>query len=438
MTTPLSSSSAASANGQGTAPLPDAAARRLPRATASSGGDPSGPARPDGRFPLAGLVVLSVAVFLSITAETLPMGLLPQMSADLAVTESQVGLLVTVFAFTVVVTATPVMALTSRVARRRLLLAVVVVLGLANGVTALLPDYGWIVAVRVLGGMAHGVFWSLVAAYAARLVTPERIGTAVSITLAGGSMAFVAGVPVATFAGQLVGWRWVFAVIGVLLLACAVLIVLVLPPVAATPRAATDTAGDRGAPRDRTLLPVLVLCAGVAAAIVGHYVLYTYIVPFLTAELGVPDSQISLWLLGYGVAGLLGLALSGTVLARRPLRGIVVVAAAMALGLVVLATGLGGTLGTVLAFGLWAVGFGALPPMLQTRMLTTSSDAMRDIASAFYTSAFNIGIGGGALVGSLILAGGGLAALPWSYLLLLLIGVGCVVVSAVLAARRRA
>src|SRR6478609_11822755 len=120
--------------------------------------------RTPSAFPWVGLIVLAGAVFLSVTSEMIPTGLLPDMSASLGVSEAQIGLLVTVFAFTVVVTSTPLTALTKRWPRHGLLIGILVVLGISNALTAIAPDYAFVVGSRVLGGVPHGMFWWIVGA----------------------------------------------------------------------------------------------------------------------------------------------------------------------------------------------------------------------------------------------------------------------------------
>ena len=189
------------------------------------------PARIAPKFPWTGLIALATATFLSVTSEMIPTGLLPDMSASLGVSEAQIGLLVTVFAFTVVVTSAPLTALTRRWPRHGLLIGILVVLGISNALTAIAPDYAFVVGSRVLGGVAHGMFWSIVGAYAGHLVPKEQIGRAVSITLGGGTLAFVLGVPLGTFAGHVFGWRLSFGLLAALMMVGALVIWKFLPAV---------------------------------------------------------------------------------------------------------------------------------------------------------------------------------------------------------------
>ncbi|MDO9590070.1 MAG: MFS transporter, partial [Microcella sp.] len=120
----------------------------------------------DRPFPWVGLITLAIAIFVLVTSEFLPTGLLPVMASDLAVTESQIGLLITIFAGTVVLTTAPLAALTRRYPRKSLLLIVLVVFSLANVLAAIAPSYEMLVGARILGGLAHGLFWAVAGAYA--------------------------------------------------------------------------------------------------------------------------------------------------------------------------------------------------------------------------------------------------------------------------------
>jgi len=380
------------------------------------------------KFPWVGLLALAAAVFLSVTSEMIPTGLLPDMSASLGVSEAQVGLLVTVFAFTVVVTSTPLTALTRRWPRHGMIVGVLVVLGLSNLLTAFSPDYIWVVASRIIGGVAHGMFWSIVGAYAGHLVPKEQIGRAVSITLGGGTLAFVFGVPLGTFAGHLFGWRLSFGILAGLMFVGALLVWRFLPAVERD----EDAAGrrDRSIPRpkDRTIPTVIMVCLIAAVTMIGHYSFYTFVVPFLTGPMGIAPGDVGGLLFIYGIAGAIGLVLAGSVLGPRPQFGLLLALVVTGVAVAGLAAFAGQPVLALIAFVIWGLAFGALPPLLQTRLLHTSSPAFRDTASALYTTSFNIGIGGGALLGSLIFDAGGLMLLPIVYIVLLAVSLVLVLV----------
>jgi len=389
-------------------------------------------------FPYLGLGMLAVAIFLNVTIEMIPTGLLPEMSADLGVSEALVGLLVTVFAFTVVLTSTTLVALTRRLPRHALVVGVLAVFALSCLSTALAPTYPLVVASRVFGGLAHGVFWAVVGAYSSYLVPREQLGRAVAITLGGGSLAFVLGVPLGTALGQWLGWRAAFGGLAALVAVGALLIWRFLPRVDHLAAADAPETSAAGGGRGRSVGGVVLLCTITGVIMIGQYTFYTYVAPYFSREAGLGDAAISPLLFAYGVAGAVGLAIVGAYLGSRPRIGLVVSLAATIVAIGLLTAFPHVPVVSVSAFALWGLALGGLPALLQTRLLHVAPVRMRDTASAFFTTAFNVGIGGGALVGAIVLETLGLRAIPAVYLGILVLALAVVLVSDALSARRRA
>ncbi|MRG61078.1 MFS transporter [Agromyces sp. CFH 90414] len=382
-------------------------------------------------MPWAALIALASAVFLSITIELLPTGLLPEMGEGLAVPEALIGLTVSVFAFTVVLTSTTLVAATSRIPRRGLIVTVLVVLGVSTALSALAMEYWMLIAARVFGGLAHGVFWAIVAATASRLVPERHIGRAIAVVLGGGTLAMIAGVPATTVLGQAFGWRVAFGAVAALTLAGAVAVRLLLPR--AEPGAEPTIARYR--PRDPGFATVVLLCVVTAVTMLGQYAVTTYVAPLVTDVIGLPASAVGPLLFVSGLAGAAGLIAAGSPIARNATAAMrtALLVAAGALTVIGLAIS---PVVSVVAFAVWGLAFGAIPPLLQTRLLRTAPAAYRDAASALYTTAFNVGIGGGALVGSVVFGTLGVAALPWGYAVVLVVAALLVVLGATRAAAR--
>ena len=355
---------------------------------------------PDTRstFPWVGLLVLAGAIFVSVTSEFLPTGLLPDMARELDVSASQIGLLVTIFAATVVVSTTPLAALTRNVSRKGLVIAVLIVIAIAGVLAAIAPNYGVLVGARVLGGLAHGLFWAVVGAYAAHLVPKHQIGRAVAITSGGGTAAFVLGVPLGTALGHAFGWRLAFASLAVVILVLAVLVARFLP---AVDHRVTLATGEIPLParKDRSLSAVIALMAVVIVMMLGHNLFYTYIAPWLIGVPGFDESAVAPLLFLYGGAGAVGLALAGVVADRYPRNGFIATAAVVAVPVLALVLFGHNQVVVIAAMVVWGIAFGGLPAMIQTRVLHTASARVRDLAAALFTTSFNIAIGGGALVG---------------------------------------
>ncbi len=400
-------------------------------------------------FPYLGLFMVAFAIFLSVTIEMLPTGLLSSMSSELGVAESLIGLTVSVFAFTVVFTSAPLAHLTRRVDRHRLVIVVLLVLAASTVMTALSPTYPVLVVSRVIGGVAHGIFWTVIGAYSAYLVPKEQIGRAVSISLGGGSLAFVLGVPLGTALGQLVGWRASFGVLAALTLIGTFFIWKFLPKVslpaqtASVPTVSTGTGGLAAltdattAPRrEQSALAVAFVCIITAVLMIGQYTFYTYVEPFLTRQMGLDAVAVGPALFGYGAAGAVALVIVAVWFSARPRTGLMV--AMIVLFIAVAALGLWPAVFPVaiVAFVIWGLSMGMLPPLLNTRVLHAAPARIRDTSSAFYTTAFNMGIGGGALAGSIALERFGLGSLPFIYLALLATAMVLVLVTdAVLGSR---
>jgi DHA1 family inner membrane transport protein len=390
---------------------------------------------PGARFPTLGLLTLAGAVFVSITGEFLPTGLLPDMAEGLGVSVSQAGLLVTVFAATVVLATTPLAVLTRDISRKTLVFWVLLVNALATLLAAIAPTYEVLLGARVLAGLAHGLFWAVVGSYAAHLVAPALLARAIAITNAGGSAAFVLGVPVGTALGHALGWRLGFTAIAVAMVILAVLVLRLLPPV---DHSVPVTTGEIPLPtrRDPTLPVVLVLCITVVLLIVGQNTFYTYIAPYLADGAGFGSEAIGPILFLYGGAGAVGLLLAGVTGSRYPIGSIAVAGALCAACILVLGIAPGLPTAVVVGVVAWGVAFGALPPLLHTRNMRLASPRLRDLASAWMTTAFNAGIGGGALVGALLLPLVGVAHLPWTAAAIMVAGLGVVAVSALNSRRK--
>lgn len=386
-------------------------------------------------FPWAGLLTLSALIFTSVTSEFLPTGLLPDISAELNVSESQVGLLVTVFAGTVVLSAAPLSVLTRRYSRKSLVIVVLIVFALANVLAALAPNYELLIGARVIGGLAHGLFWAVVGAYSAHLVPKHQLGRAIAITGGGGTAAFVLGVPLGTAIGHAVGWRLAFGVIAAIIVILTLVTAKLLPAVS---HGVVLSTGEIPIPmrKDRTVPAVISVGVILILIAFGHNLFYTYIAPFLIGPVGFDPGSVAGVLFLYGAAGAIGLILAGTLGDRFP-QLTLIAAVALVMTAVLVIGAYPTTTGVVLvAIFLWGMGFGALPSLMQTRMMHTASLRVRDAAAAYFTTSFNLAIGGGALVGGVLLDGWGIGVLPFVDVAITVIGFTLIVVVAVWLRRK--
>lgn len=347
------------------------------------------------------LAALSSACFTSVTSENLPVALLPQLASGLDVPESAIGLLMTGYAVVVAVTVVPLVTATARVDRRTTALVTVAAIAVSNLLLAVAPDYRVAVVARLVSALGHGVFWSVVAAMAARLLGPDRAGRATAVVFAGNSLAFLLGLPLGSWLGATIGWRpTILAVAGVAALAAALIRVTVDPMPAR--RSTAPMSEVRQVVTDRSL--VLVNLATVVV-VTGHFAAFTYITAIIADHVGLTGSATSGLLLAHGAAGLLGLVLIGRHVDRRPRSTALVVTAGLAACMVVLLVS-GSPFLAGAAVVLWAVPAGGIGVVLQAAVLRASDRP--DLASAVYIVAFQVGIALGAWVGGVFLDRGAL------------------------------
>ena len=365
-----------------------------------------------GGFPFFRLLVLTGAIFASVSSEFLPTGLLPEMAAELQVSESQIGLLVTVFAGTVVLSTAPLTVLTRRYSRKWLMVLLLGVFALTNVLCAIAPTYWFLVGARIVGGLAHGLFWAVTGPYAALLVPRHQLARAISVTNAGGTMAFILGVPLGTFLGHALGWRLAFGSMAAIVVVFLVFVIVYLPPVSHLVPLAT---GEIPIParKDRSLPAVLIVCMTVVLVILGHNVFYTYIAPWSIQVGGVDEAGVSGLLFAYGAAGAIGLALGGAFGDRYPRASVNVAFAGVVLSVLGLAAFGTSVVPIVIGMVVWSIFFGGVPALMHSRVLHSASERIRDLAAAWLTTSFNAAIGGGALLGGVLLDQLGIEVLPW-------------------------
>jgi MFS transporter, DHA1 family, inner membrane transport protein len=375
------------------------------------------------RFPLFRLLVIAGAIFVNNTSEFLPTGLLPDIAAGLRVSESQVGLLVTAFAATVVIGTAPLTALTQRFSRKWLMVVTLTVFVLVNVLCALAPTYEWLLAGRILGGLAHGLFWAVTGPYASRLVHRRHLSRAIAVTGAGSSVALVLGVPLGTALGHALGWRLAFGVTAGAVALFVVLVAVLLPPVSHLVPVKTG-AIELPLYRDRTVPVVVIVCLCVILIITGHFMFYSYIAPWVTQVAGLSADAVPIILAIYGASGAVGLVLAGTLGDRFPRAAITAMVAVVVVAVSVLALA-GGASPVVAIAGIvvWSIAIGGVGPLLQSRMLHGTTQRLRDLGSAWVTISFNVAIGVGALLGGALLDGLGIASLPFASVVLLIAGI---------------
>jgi predicted MFS family arabinose efflux permease len=185
--------------------------------------------RKSTKLPLGALLALAMTGFICILTETLPAGLLPEMSEGLGVSLSLSGQMVTVYALGSLLAAIPLTIVTQSWRRRTVLLVTIIGFLIFNSITALSSHYWLTLVARFFAGVSAGLAWSLIAGYARRMVVPQLQGRALAVAMVGTPIALSLGVPIGTWLGGVMGWRMAFGAMSVLTLVLIVWVLIKVP-----------------------------------------------------------------------------------------------------------------------------------------------------------------------------------------------------------------
>ncbi len=363
-------------------------------------------------LPLA-LLALTLGAFAIGTTEFVIVGLVPTIANDLHVSLPSAGLLVSLYALGVAVGAPVLTALTGRVPRKALLVALMLVFTLGNLLAWMAPGYAALVVARVLTGLTHGVFFSIGSIIATSVVPKEKAASAIAIMFSGLTVALVTGVPLGTFIGQHLGWRATFLVVSAFG-ALALLGSLLCVPRNLPRSAAVGFAQQLAVlTQPRLLLVYAMTTLGYG----GLFLFFTFLAPILQQVTGFSANAVSVMLLGYGVSVAIGNIWGGRLADRLgPVPALKRIFALLALALLAL---------TFTAHSAWlvvpsllvvgALAFGNVPG-LQVYVVKQAQRFVPqaiDVASGLNIAAFNIGIAMGASLGGLVLQHVGLMHTPW-------------------------
>ena len=373
---------------------------------------------PNAGLPIWKLLVFTLAGFLTIMTETIPAGLLPQISDSLGVSKALAGQLVTFYALGSVLAAIPIIAATRSWRRRNLFLTAVASLLVFNIITSLASHYGIIIGARFAAGMAAGVIWGLFPGYVLRLAPDHLRGRALAVAGVGQPIALAIGVPLGTWLGILFDWRGVFWIMSALTLLLLVWIVLTIP----------DFKGQ--SEQQRTSIRRIFVTPGIRPAlltlfiwILAHNTLYTYIEPFLAA-VGLAQ-RVDVLLLLFGVSAIVGIWLTGLLIDR--FLSIMILASLALFAFAALILGFAGhsAMMVIIGIAIWGVTFGGAPTLLQTALAGAAGEDA-DVAQSMFVTIFNLAIAAAGVFGAILLQNLGAMSLPWAVMILAVLGLSVV------------
>jgi DHA1 family inner membrane transport protein len=345
------------------------------------------------------ILALAMGGFAIGTTEFATMSLLPYFARSLRIDAPTAGHVISAYALGVVVGAPVIAVLAARMSRRTLLMLLMAMFALGNGLSALAPSYGWMMAFRFLSGLPHGAYFGIASMVASALVPLNRRTQAVGQVFLGLTVATTVGVPAADWLGQAMGWRWSFGIVALLGLTALALVALLAPKDAPDPR--SSPLRELGALRRGQVW--LTLAIG-AVGFGGLFAVYTYLASTLMAVTHVADSAVPVVLCAFGI----GLTIGNIVVPRFADRARMATAGALLLW-----TAAALALFPMAAAALWSVTLdvfliglgGALGTVLQTRLMDVSGEAQA-LPAALNHSAFNTANALGPWLGGMAIAAG--------------------------------
>lgn len=362
-------------------------------------------------LPLASLLAFAMTGFIAILTETLPAGLLPDISQGLGVSQVMAGQLVSLYALGSLLAAIPLTVLTSGWRRKKVLLLAIGIFVIFNTITTFSASYWLTLAARFMSGVAAGLAWGMLAGYARRLVSPDLQGRALAIAMVGIPVALSLGTPAGSWLGNMLGWRVAFGVMAALAIVLFIWAWLAVPDL-------PGQKADRRLPvwqvfRMPGVRPVL---AVIFLWMTAHNILYTFIGPFLA--LSGLSNAVGLILLVFGLAALTGIGMTGIWVDRHLRRLVLLSLAALAAVSVVLAMGMREQVVIFLAVIVWGWSFGGASTQMQTAAADSAGNHV-DVVQAMVTTAWNLAIASGGILGGLLLNRAGAASFPWALMALM-------------------
>lgn len=329
------------------------------------------------------VLALALGAFAIGTSEFAAMGLLPWFAADLGVTEPQAGHVISAYALGVVVGAPITSLLGAKLPRRRYLAALMAFYGVMNLLAAVLPGFHTLAAMRFMAGLPHGGFLGVAMLFAADALPREQRAKGVTQVLLGLTVANIAGVPLAGALGQGLGWRWGFALPGVLALLAALLILKLAPRVGADPNA-RPMEEIKALRNPAVILTLLVGAIGFG----GMFAVYAYLSAAMLATTDAPGWAIPAALAVFGIGGTVGSIYAGRLTVKVGVfRASLFLMLFMGFTQVVASFAVGNWPFMIFSSLLLGLGSGTVVP-LQTRLMDVAGRA-QSMAAAMNHAAFN-------------------------------------------------
>lgn len=349
-------------------------------------------------LPLLGI---TVSAFVFNTSEFMPIALLMDISQSFDQTEAETGIMITVYAWMVAILSLPLMLAAGKMKEKTLLLLTLLLFALGQLASGMAPSFPLLMGARILVASAHAIFWSIAAPLAARLVDKGKSPFALSMVAAGTAVAMVFGLPLGRVIGLALGWRMTFLLIALVTAGAMVYLFFVFPQLSP---GEPFTPGDLpGLFRNRPVAVIFGMTIFYASA---YFTVYSYIEPFLHAVAHLAPAAITAVLIFLGSTGFLGSFAFSKMFGTYPKLIIMTGACGLLVPFFLLREGapfLPVLLFCLLAMGVVNTLYGIA---MQSEIIRHLSTGAAPVAMSIFSGIFNMGIGSGTYIGSLLTARG--------------------------------
>ena len=350
---------------------------------------------------------LTLATFAIGTTEFAVQGLLPEIAADLGASVPRTGLLITGYAMGVALGGPVLALLTQGLGRRATLLGLMAIFIAGNALCALAPDYPSLMAARIVTSFCHGAFFGIGSVVAAGIVPADRRARAVALMWSGIAAANILGIPAGTALGQMSDWRltfWAVALVG-----CAAMAAMALW----LPRVGRGTASGIAGELGELARPQVLMALSLTVFLCGAtFCVFTFVAPFLAATASIATGSLPVYLVLFGIGGVVGMQVGGRTADRNLAATISGGFIALTGAFLVMPWAFRSPVIAAAAMLVWGFVFYFPASGLQVRVVDAARGAP-NLASTLVQSGFNLGNAIGPSIGAAALSAGlGYAALP--------------------------
>lgn len=341
------------------------------------------------------VITLACGTFVFNTSEFIPIGLLSAIASDFHLSEAGAGLLITIYAWVVALASLPLMLFFSQTELKRLMLGVIILFTLSHIASAFAVSFYTLMASRIGVAFSHALFWSIVSPMAVRAAPRGKQSVALSIVVTGSSLALIAGLPIGRVIGLYLDWRSTFACIAVVSALIALLFWRVFPAMPST-----QSVRFKSLPTllsNKSLRKIYLLTA---LFITGQFTAYSYIEPFL-AQNGVSESAITTILVLFGCSGIVASVVFSRYYDTHHLVFVNLSLFGVAISLLMLYFSAFYLPFVVAVIIFWGFAIACFNVVFQSQTINLAPNASA-VAMSIYSGIYNVGIGGGALVGGIV------------------------------------